>query len=111
MDAHELLVSESEYSVAVVGRAGEFYLFPTREPIDEAAKAAALRRCFGYCGVMGVKNGQASAQCEPTPDAVYTMMHAALAFAQQVADRLRPPTKGDAVEWLESLYRLEDTRG
>jgi hypothetical protein len=112
MDAHEQLAWDSEagVSVAVLGKGEDFVLISLDGQIDEAATATALAKGFSYCGVLGIKNGQAAVKCEPDSNAVYTMMHAALAFAAQVAERLREKPKGDAVEWLESLYRLPDTR-
>jgi hypothetical protein len=109
MDAQEQLVWDSEISMAVVGKGGDFVLIDLGEVDDDVTKLA-LARGYAWCGVLGVKDGQPCANCEPNPDAALTMMHAALAFAQKVADRLRPPQKGDAVEWLESLYRLPDPR-
>jgi hypothetical protein len=38
------------------------------------------------------------------------MVHAGLAFAQLVADRLKQKPKGDGVEWLTRLFELPDTR-
>jgi hypothetical protein len=109
MDAQEQMVMDSEISVGVLGKGADFVLIPIEDgPIDEAATEDALSKGYVYCGVMGVKNGQPGVKCEPNPDAVFTMMHAALAFAQQVAEMLRP--KGDELEFLERLYRLQDGR-
>ena len=112
MDAQEQLAWDGEAAVAVLGRGENFVLISLDGPIDEAVTIDALSKGYRWCGVMGVINGQAAAKSEPGPDAVYTMMHAALAFAQRVAERLRPPKAdvGDEVEWLERLYRLPDTR-
>jgi hypothetical protein len=104
------MARESEISVAVLGKGGDFVLIRLDGEIDASATDAALARGFSYCGVMGVKNGQASVRCEPNPDAAVTMLHAALAFGTQVAERLRPQPEGDGVEWLERLYQLPDTR-
>ena len=38
------------------------------------------------------------------------MVHADLAWAQIVADRLRLTAKGDEVSWLEAIYLLPDMR-
>jgi hypothetical protein len=110
MDAQEQLSRDSEISVAVLGKAKEFVLIRIDGPIDEAARATAVERGFAYCGVMGVKDGQAGVICEPFSDAAYTMMHAAIAFGAQVAERLREKPKGDSVEWLERLWQLPDPR-
>jgi hypothetical protein len=109
MDAHEQLAFDSEICMGVLGRGGDFVLVRLA-PIDEEATAAALAKGFVYCGVLGVKDGQA--KCEPHPDAVYTMMLAGLEFARLVAERLRPEAqpKGDGVAWIASLYQLPDTR-
>lgn len=112
LDAQEQLVWDSEVCAAVVGKAGEFLLIRLDEngEGDELLMEAAARKGWAYCGVLGVKDGQAGAKCQPGADAIYTMMHAALAFAQEmaVAGRLRP--KDDSARWLEELYRLPDTR-
>jgi hypothetical protein len=108
-DPQEQLVFNSEIAVAVLGRAGEFVLIHLDDAIEDAM-AAAIAKGYGYCGTLAVVKGQAAAKCEPDPDSVYTMMHAALAFVQQVADRLKQPPEGDAVQFLEHLYALEDPR-
>ena len=79
---------------------------------DLKADAAEMAHRLGWCYVscLAVVDGQAGAKCEPHPDAAYTMLHAALAFAQQVAARLRAK-HDDRVAWLDALYRLPDTRG
>jgi hypothetical protein len=110
MDAHETLVFDSEISVAVMGRGGEFVLIRLDGGIDEAATEDAARKGYAYCGVLGVKDGQAGAKCEPNPDAIYTCLLASLAFAQLVADRLKQKPKGDGAEWLARLFELPDTR-
>ncbi len=113
MDAMERLTWDADIAVGVLGRGGEFLLVPLTEPgkISEAVTDDARRRGFRFCGVVAVTNGQASAQWEPYPDAIHTMLHAALAFAQEVADRLKPKqAQGDAVDWLERLWSLPDTR-
>lgn len=110
-DAQEQLVWDSEVSVAVIGKGGEFVLIRLDEngEGDEALIVEALKKDYAYCGVLGVKNGQAGAKCQPNPDAVYTMMHAGLAFAQEMAGRLKP--KDDSEQWLWRLWSLKDPRG
>jgi len=110
MDAHEQLVFGGEISVAVLGRGADFVLIELQGEIDEDATDAAREKGYTYCGVLGVKDGQAGAKCEPHPDCIYTMMLAGLAFAQLVADKLRAKPKGDGVEWLTALFALEDPR-
>jgi hypothetical protein len=38
------------------------------------------------------------------------MLHAALAFGQQVGDRLKHQQSGDGATWLERLWKLPDPR-
>jgi hypothetical protein len=60
--------------------------------------------------VLALVDGKPSAKVEPDPDALYTVIHASLAFALCVADKIKREQDGDAVEWLETLYRLPDSR-
>jgi hypothetical protein len=110
MDAHETLVVESEISVAVMGRDEDFVLIRLQGEIGEDLTSQGREKGYAYCGVLGVKGGQAGAKCAPNPDAVYTMMRAALGFAQLFADRLKQKSQGDAVGWLTALFGLPDTR-
>ncbi len=110
MDESEQVVFDSEFSCGVLGRAGEFVLVPLNEGPVEDAMAAARERGFAYCGILAVLDGQAGAKCAPNPDAVFTMLMAALSFARLAADRLRPKSEGDGVEWLTALLSLPDTR-
>ena len=110
MDIQEQLVFDSEISVAVLGKGRDFVLIRLDGKVDEAAMEEAKSKDYAYCGVLGVKDGQAGAKCEPNPDAAYTMMHAALAFAQQVNERLTSRAMGDSAEWLTRLFELPDTR-
>lgn len=108
IDEQEQLAFDSEIAFGVLGRAGEFTLIPLAGDEDGALTVEAFARGHRYCGVLAVVDGQAAAKCEPDMDAVYTMMHAGLAFAQMVADRLKP--KNDFVRFAEGLFRLSDTR-
>ena len=111
MDAQEQLVWNAEMSVAVLGKGEEFVLISLDGPIDEAVTIDALSKGYRWCGVMGIKDGHAAAKSEQHPDAIYTMMHAALGFAKQVAEKLRPKSDvGDELEWLERIHRLPDMR-
>lgn len=110
MDAPERIAMTGEVSVAVLGKGADFVLIDITGPIDDAATTAALAKGFSYCGVMGVKDGEAGVKCEPNADAAFTMMHAALAFASQIAGRITEKPKGDSREWLERLYTLPDMR-
>ena len=87
-DAQEQLVFDSEISVAVIGRAGDFVLIDLTDNIDDAVVETARARRFGYCGVLALINGEPVAKCESDADAVYTMMHAGLAFTRMMADKL-----------------------
>lgn len=111
MDAHETIACDSEICAAVVGRSGDFVLI--RLDIEEAGKQAALegaiRRGFGYCGVLGLKSGKAAVAFESDPDSLYTMMLASFAFAEVVAGQVRAK-QGDAADWLTRLHRLPDSR-
>jgi hypothetical protein len=111
MDAQEKLVFESDICVGVLGRGGEFVLVPLTGEIDGAITADALAKGYSYCGCLGVTaSGEPGVRCEPSPEAASVMVLAALAFAQQIADRLRPPQKGDGAEWLTRLFLLPDMR-
>jgi hypothetical protein len=112
MDTHEKLVFESDACVAVLGRGtSEFVLVDLDEPYDEAAAKELVKRGYGYCGCMAVRNGQAAARCQPDGESMQVMLLASFAFAQMVADRLKAAPKGDAAEWLQRLHDLPDTRG
>jgi hypothetical protein len=110
MDAHQQLAFDSEFSVAVMGNAGEFILIQLGEPLDDNVTRKAIERGFRYCGCLGVKDGVPGVRCEPDADAVFTMLFAGLEFAVMVAARLRQKPKGDGVEFLERLFALQDTR-
>jgi hypothetical protein len=110
MDAHQQLAFDSEFSVAVMGNAGEFILIQLGEPLDDNVTRKAIERGFRYCGCLGIKDGVPGAKCESDPDAIYTCLLASLAFARMVCERLKPPSKGDGVEWLTRLFALSDTR-
>lgn len=109
MCADERLVSESEVSFAVLGKGRDFVLVAlhTDTAEDATQMAEARSRGFFYCGVLGMRDGQPSAECSAS-DAAFTMMHAALAFAQEMAGQLRP--KDDSVQWLTRLWELPDPR-
>jgi len=110
MDAQEKLAWDGELSAAVLGRGEDFTLVFLDGPINEVATANATGRGFEYCGVLAVVDGQCHAMCEPHPGAVYPMLHASLAFAQQVAHKPKPEQSGDSVDWLRRLWNLPDTR-
>ena len=77
--------------------------------LDPIELAEARSRGYTYAGVLSInRDGQPGAECESTPDAAVTMMHAALAFAQRESVRLRPPD--DSAAWIERLHAIEDPR-
>jgi hypothetical protein len=104
MDAQQIAWNCS-ISAAVLGKGEEFVLCPLDEPTP-ASEALARAHGYVFCGVMGYdpQAGRSIAKCED-PDSVITMMHAAFAFAQFVAARLKPKS-----DWLEKLWELPDTR-
>ncbi len=111
MDATEKLISNSKISVGVMGKAdGDFILFQLDKPLDLTAFADATERGFGYCGTLAVMEGRAVVEPAPQPEATRALLLASLEFARTVAEHLRPEPQGDAVVWLESLYRLPDAR-
>jgi hypothetical protein len=112
MDATEQLAFESEICCGVLGNGRDFVLIHlgTQGGMDQKAVEEAIAKGFVYCGILGVKDGQAGVQCEPDPGCIHTMMYAALGFARIVADRLREQPKGDGAEWLGRLYQMPDTR-
>lgn len=112
LDAQEQLVWDSEVSVAVLGKGKgrDFVLVPLKDAELDATELVETRsRGFFFCGVLGIRDGQPSAECSDL-DAAFVMMHAALAFAQEMAGagRLRP--KDDSAAWCERLHALEDPR-
>ena len=109
-DAQEQLVWDSVVSVAVLGKGREFILIALPTDAADAVKMAeAKRREFFYCGVLGIRDGQPSAESSG-PETAFTLTLAALAFAQEMAEagRLRP--KDDFVRFAEALWRLPDNR-
>jgi hypothetical protein len=99
---------ESEFAAAVLGNVnGEHMLVDLDSALTDAENIRAHLRGYFFAGVMGYKDGQCSAKCEPSPEAVLVMAQASWSFAQYVADRLRPKNTSD---WLESLWRLPDNR-
>jgi len=110
-DAADQLALSCEISHTCLGRGGEFLLIDNSAPSDAYQLAVAREKGFAYCGVFGLNDGVPRVESEPDFDSLLTMLHAALAFCAAVADRLRQPEHGDSVQWLRSLYALEDTRG
>ena len=105
MDGHGLS-TDVELCYGVMGKGGAFVLFDLFEPLDQDAMDDAKARGLYYCGALGVKGGVAEARVEPDADSAFTMVGAALEFARIVSAQLAPPSKGDEVAWLNSLYAL-----
>ena len=113
MDATEQLAFESEICCAVLGNGRDFVLVHLSQPggMDQAVIDEAIKNGFFYCGILGLKDGQAEVQCEPDLGSIRTMMYAGLAFSRLVADRLHESqSKGDAAEWLDRLFQIPDNR-
>ena len=112
MDAQEQLVWDGQFSAAVLGKGSDFALISLEdeERIDGPALQEAIAKGFRYCGVMAVVNGQAAARCEPDPDSVLTMMHAAFAFARIAAEHIKTATAAKSAAWLQQLFELPDSR-
>ena len=114
MDDTEKLVWGADIAVGVLGRGGNFVLVPLTGdgPLDKALTAEAVANRYSYCGALTITDGVAAARCEgANPDCIFTMMHAALAFAHQVADKLKPQNSDDGAAWLQRLFELPDPRG
>ena len=92
MDETEQLVSTAEYSVAVMGRAGQFLLVDLAGPIDEAREVAA-QLGYRFCGTLAVRGGVPSAAVQPQdPDALYTLLLASLRFARTMSSTSANPS-------------------
>lgn len=102
----DMIQLNPEISVGVLGRGGEFVLVPTDQDVEPAMEEAA-RRGWKYCGFFVVtRRGEPGVRCEPDPDSIYTMLLASLAFAQLVAERLKPKDDFEKfAEWLACTFR------
>lgn len=105
-DTQGWLLVDTEVNAAVYGAGGDFMLvyLDQNGKGDEALVMEAIRREYVLCGVLSVMGEHAGAKCLPNPDAVYTMMHAAIAFVQDMPGRL------SSASWLTRLLELPDTR-
>jgi hypothetical protein len=116
LDQLERIVWDSEFSAACLGKvtAGdriEFMFFPLNRdgaPLDEEQLELARQKGLVFAGVYGFKDNVADAKCEEGPDALRVMCAACPAFISYLAQKLKQ--RGDAVDWLEKLHRLPDTR-
>jgi hypothetical protein len=110
-DTTEQLVWDSEVSYAVLGRDRDFVLvrLHVNGETEATQLAEAKRRNFFYAGVLGLRDGQPSAESSG-PETAFTLTLAALAFSQEMAasGRLRP--KDDFCVFAEALFRLPDNR-
>ena len=111
LDPHRQLVWDSEVSAVVLGKGEQYFLIPLH--FNEHAEAITLQiareRGYGYAGVMGFKDGNCAARCEPGME--LTMCAASFAFALlYVAPLLKTAKKDDSVSFLEDLLKLEDPR-
>jgi hypothetical protein len=110
MDHAEQMVMESEVSAVVLGgQSGEFILCDLGGEIDSAMQAAQARG-LRYMGVLSIARGVATANCDSDPEAIATLMSAAIVFGAQNAGRLRPPQQDDFLEFAERLWSLDDPR-
>jgi hypothetical protein len=104
--------------VGVLGRGAEYVFIPLDEKEAHAKRIElSVARGMCFCGLMAYnpRTKESAAKCEPDPECIATMMYAAPGFAEFVRDRLaktkaEQSPRGDSVEWLESLMRLEDPR-
>jgi hypothetical protein len=111
LNAMEQLVWDSEISCNVLGKGERFVLISN--PVDFSSPSLAIAResGFAYCGCVGYKAGECSAQVDPAnPDALLTMLHASFAFTKFVATQVQPSAKDDSAEWCANLWKLEDPR-
>jgi hypothetical protein len=79
-----------EIRAAIFGVDADLVLIPL--PVDERSRLAleyAAANSLPYCGLMFFVRGECSAKCEPTAEAVSTMMSAAPAFARYVHTRTK----------------------
>ena len=107
MDAIEQLAWDAEEAVGVLGRGEEFVLVTLGEPLPDAVLEYAHRRKYRFCGVLAIVSGRGAARCADA-DAIPTMCAAAVAFGQQVAEKLKAE-RGSA-DWLRRLFEIPDRR-
>jgi hypothetical protein len=112
------LILESDATsivVGVLGKGAEYVFIPLDEAEAHAKRIElSVARGMCFCGLMAFspRTKESAAKCEPDPECVKTMMHAAYAFDEFVRNRLRErvTTKDESVEFLERLWLLPDTR-
>lgn len=101
--------ASADYSCGVFGAGGEFLLVPVHEP-GPVPTEEIQSRGFHFCGWLTIRDGDPGAWCEQDPDSRFTCLIAAFAFAQRVADKIKPNQQGDFVQWLQHLWELPDER-
>jgi hypothetical protein len=80
----------AEIIAGVYGKPGDTdYVFLIPHPVDKQALAYAIDHGLEFCGTMGFIDGQSYCRCQPSMDAVLTMMSAVPAFARYVGQRFR----------------------
>lgn len=100
----EFLLSATQ-PMGVLGNADSLELIDFHAPFTEEQKASARTRKLSYRGVVGLKDGLIEISCLHSDfETRVIMLNAALEYA----NRLR--AKGDSLQWLENLHRLEDPR-
>jgi hypothetical protein len=108
MDAQQQVVWNAEISAAVLGNAAGHSVVIDLDRSLPSDLDLFKQHGFTWCGVMAYSNGQCSASCELTVEAMSCLASAAFQFAQLVAARLKRGNENTA--WLERLYQLPDTR-
>ena len=113
MDPQQQLVFDSEISAAVLGKGSEFVLIPLpkQTPLDKAQVTRCNARGFLLAGFLGLKEGHVRVERESAhPEAAEPLLHGAIAFCLQNADKLQSDSSADSIRWLEQLYSLPDLR-
>ncbi len=110
-DAQVDLYMDSEAAAMVMGNAGCFVLFERDTKIaDQGAKLAEVQsKGYHFSGVLALKDGQVEGRSESDFDSQLNMMCAFPEFGRLLATR-SIERDGDAVEWLQRLHRLPDSR-
>ena len=106
-DTHEQLVFDSEISVAVLGKDEKFIFVRLGQDSVDYALADAKDNGYAYAGVIGIKDGVPSVQCEPDPASMRVMVLAGLAFAGMIAEMQKHQMSTD---FCERLFALPDLR-
>src|SRR5437870_4021808 len=95
------LILESDATsivVGVLGKGAEFVFIPLDEKeAHEKRIELSVARGMCFCGLMAYspRTQESAAKCEPDPECITTMMHAAYGFAEFVRDRLAKKIKAE----------------